>query len=109
VTRQGLAYLTRKVDFGIDTLGPGTDTGSPASTTCKQPSACNGTIEKDGMKVRRNKPFAALTGLVALTVLLVPRAGHCQSAENLAKQLANPIAALISVPLQMNWDSEESI
>jgi len=58
----GLAYLTRKVDFGIDTPGPGTDTGSPASTTCKQPSACNGTIEKDGMKGRRNNPFAALNG-----------------------------------------------
>jgi hypothetical protein len=58
------------------------------------------------MKGGLKSGFATLTGLASLGLLLLPRVGHSQSEEELARQLANPVAALISVPFQMNWDAD---
>lgn len=42
-------------------------------------------------------------GAVSMLLVLPPSAG-AQSADELAKQTQNPVASLISVPLQGNWD-----
>ena len=46
-----------------------------------------------------------LVFIVALTMqLALPAASAAQDADELAKQTQNPVASLISVPLQGNWD-----
>src|SRR5688572_26604896 len=56
------------------------------------------------MRIRHSTP--GLVGrLVALTILLaLPSSASAQDADELAKQTQNPVASLISVPLQGNWD-----
>ena len=50
---------------------------------------------------REHKPVS----IIALAMLLAVAArGAAQDASELAKQTQNPVASLISVPLQGNWD-----
>ena len=48
-----------------------------------------------------NKTLAAVGSCFAL---LLPLLAHAQDADELAKQTQNPVASLITVPLQGNWD-----
>lgn len=41
---------------------------------------------------------------VLSTLLVLPARAAAQTADELAKQTQNPVAGLISVPLQGNWD-----
>jgi hypothetical protein len=50
-------------------------------------------------------PWLKTAPLAAAAMLLVaPAAARAQTADELAKQTQNPVAGLISVPLQGNWD-----
>ena len=53
----------------------------------------------------KNATLLAVAGLLGATLLVQPALAQDAEAEKLAKQLSNPIASLVNVPFQINYDT----
>ncbi len=60
------------------------------------------TSEKNAMKLMNSQ---ILGGALVVSLLSAPAANAEENHADLAKQLSNPVANLVSVPFQFNWDT----
>lgn len=58
------------------------------------------------MKKEKYKRSCSICGALILSAGLMTNVAFADSSEELAKKLANPVASLISVPFQFNYDSD---
>lgn len=56
--------------------------------------------------MKHSRPNTYLSALALATLPFVAHNSAAQSAEEMAKKMANPIAAVISVPFQFNFDKD---
>jgi len=72
------------------------------ATCCQRTVAAVATthsLEEDDMRA-----WTRISLSVVWMLLVLPPRATAQTADELAKQTQNPVASLISVPLQGNWD-----